>query len=194
MSKVKVCASALRLTNCHIALLVAAIILAAAAVFLTATVLSAAAFLLAAGLVLAAGFLRMLGADAELIDADLSVFLPGFIHGAREILVVHGVRIILGLDSQGMTEIIALAILSDTTAVEEIATIELHARLVAQYLHDDAGTMAVYGADITKLTLCGGIHTPVMVETAADSQVRILKSDIAADKLRLTEIERSSLH
>src|SRR5262245_15605514 len=82
------------------------------------------------------GTSRSLG--RELVDGHLPVLLPGLEDHRRETRLVHRVGEVLRLQAEAGMLLIHHPALALHLAVEEVARIELHARLGRQHLHDAA--------------------------------------------------------
>src|SRR5690242_1367136 len=84
-----------------------------------------------------------LSIGTELEDRGGLVDLPGPQHRRREVRVVRRVRVVLGLEGEAVTLAVHPATGAHQRAVEEVAGVELDARLVGVHAeHPAAGRLA----------------------------------------------------
>ena len=102
----------------------------------------------------------------KLIDGGSGICLLRKQSGTWESWLVGTIRIMLRLKAQTAAEWVCHAFFSNETAIEEVASIELHTRLVGIYRHLDARCRVIqsgcHGIDIAM-----GVEQPVVVISAS---------------------------
>ena len=130
----------------------------------------------------------------KLIDGGSGICFPRTQSGTWESRLVGTIWIMLRLKAQTAAEWVCHAIFSHETAIKEVASIELHTRLVGIYRHLDARSRIIqrgsYGIDIAM-----GVEQPVVVISASVDNLLVGSVvDSVAYAGRGTEVEGSILY
>ena len=103
----------------------------------------------------------------------MRVLLARIQESRREVVVIRGVRIFLGLKSDGLAVVESLSVLSCCGAVKEVSAIELNARTVGKDLHNDRAVRRDHGRSFLYALASVGEYKAV-VNTAAKGNILIL--------------------
>ena len=130
----------------------------------------------------------------KLIDGGSGICFPRTQSGTWESRLVGTIWIMLRLKAQTAAEWVCHAFFSHETAIKEVASIELHTRLVGIYRHLDARCRVIqsgsYGIDIAM-----GVEQPVVVISASVDNLLVGSVvDSITYAGRGTEVEGSILY
>ena len=117
-------------------------------------------------------------------------------YGVREVGVIDAVGPLLRFQSQSLAEAYgARRILAGVTAVEEVPTVELQARLVGKNLHNTPCLRLIYAANLTQRCIrrSGGCQNPVVVVSASEDELGVILPYPLPYPVGLTEVEGSTL-
>src|SRR5215211_389941 len=140
---------------------------------------------------LGTGAARSVG--GEPVDGGGLVPLAGRQHGRREVRVVGRVRVVLGLQGEPVALPVHPAAGADQRPVQEVAGVELDARLVGDDLQDPAAPgLDDPGGQLQAAAV--PVEHPVVVVAAADDQLLEAVADAGADGGRVPEVHRGAGH
>src|SRR6266545_1378203 len=124
----------------------------------------------------------------ELVDRGGLVELAGREHGRREVRVVGRVRVVLGLEGEAVALPVHPSAGPHQRPVQEVARVELQARLVGDDLEDAAAARLDHPRGQLQAAAVAVEH-PVVVVAAADHELRVAVADARADGGRVPEVE-----
>src|SRR6266508_2533857 len=139
------------------------------------------------------GFPTLSVVGGEPVDGGRVVLLARPQHGRREVVMVGRVRVVLGLQRQAVALPVHPAAGADQGAVQEVARVELDARLVGEDLQDPAASRV--GQPRRQLQPgAAPVQHPVVVVAAADDELRVAVADARTDRGRPGEVQRRAGH
>ena len=121
------------------------------------------------------------------------VGLPGTQHHRREVRLVRRVRVVLRLQAQPAALDVGLAAAALDRSIQEVAGVELHARLGGGDLHDPAADR-IGDARAHRMVPGGCAEHEVVVVAPAKPDLLVVGVDELADPPRLGEVKRRARH
>src|ERR1019366_789156 len=126
--------------------------------------------------------------SGELVGRGGLVSLAGLQFGGRESRLIRRIGIMLGFETEGRVLRIDLAALAGEGAVEEIAGVELNARLGGEHFHHAAGG-GPFDARRESEARAFAIDHPIVVVAMAELELFVVLVGARADGGGLGEIE-----
>src|SRR6266511_3423069 len=129
----------------------------------------------------------------EPVDGGRVVLVAGLQDGRREVVMVRRVRVVLGLQGQAVALPVGPAAGADQGPVQEVAGVELDARLVSEDLQDAPASRVRQPCGQLQPGAVAVEH-PVVVVAAADEELRVAAADARADPGGVGEVQRRAGH